>query len=112
MLPSSLREWLPAGHLAYFISEVVGELELGVFYARYEGDGRRNAPYEPRMMLKVLVYAYATGGFSSRQIAKKLEEDVAFRVLGAENFPSHRTLCDFRRSTYRTFGRFLFKWCR
>ena len=94
---------MPAGHLAYFISEVVEELELGAFYARYEGDGRRNAPYEPRMMLKVLVYAYATGVFSSRQIAKKLEEDVAFRVLGAENFPSHRTRCDFRREHLSDF---------
>ena len=61
------------------------------------GDGRRNAPYAPRMMVKVLLYAYATGVFSSRGIARKLEEDGAFRVLGAGNFPQHRTLCEFRR---------------
>jgi transposase len=72
-------------------------LDLQAFYEAYEGDGRRKAPFEPRMMLKVLVYAYATGVFSSRKIARKLEEDVAFRVLGADNFPQHRTICDFRK---------------
>ena len=73
------------------------------FYAPYEGDGRRNAPYEPRMMLKVLIYAYATGVFSSRGIARKLEEDVAFRVLAAGNFPQHRTVCEFRRRHLEDF---------
>jgi len=97
LLQPSLREWLPEGHLAYFINDVVEELELGRFYEPYEGDGRRKAPFEPRMMLKVLLYAYATGVFSSRKIASKLEEDVAFRVLAAGNFPQHRTLCDFRK---------------
>ena len=81
LLQPSLREWLPAGHLSYFISDVIEELDLGAFYKSYEGDGRRNAPFEPRMMLKVLIYAYPTGVFSSRKIARKLEEDVAFRVL-------------------------------
>ena len=59
--------------------------------------GRRNAPYEPSMMVKVLIYAYATGTFSSRAVARKLEEDVAFRMLAAGNFPQHRTVCEFRR---------------
>src|SRR5699024_8570469 len=67
------------------------------FYAPYEGDGRRKQPYEPSMMLKVLIYAYATGTFSSRKIAAKLEEDVAYRVLAAGNFPQHRTICAFRK---------------
>ena len=97
LLPMSLREWLPQDHLAYFVSEVVEELELSAFYAPYEGDGRRKQPYEPSMMLKVLVYAYVSGVFSSRRIAAKLDEDVAFRVLAAGNFPSHRTICEFRR---------------
>lgn len=97
LLPPSLRDWLPESHLAYFISEVVEELDLAAFYAPYEGDGRRKSPYEPSMMLKTLLYAYTTGVFSSRKIAKKLEEDVAFRVLGANNFPQHRTICDFRK---------------
>jgi transposase len=89
--------------LAYFISDVVEELDLSPFYARYEGDGRRKSPYEPRMMLKVLIYAYATGTFSSRKIARKLEEDVAFRVLAAGNFPRHRTLCEFRKQHLSAF---------
>ena len=97
LLPPSLREWLPQGHLAYFISDVIDMLDLSAFYAPYEGDGRRSAPYEPCMVLKVLIYAYASGVFSSRKIARKLEEDIAFRVLGAGNFPRHRTLCDFRK---------------
>lgn len=103
LLVPSLRDWLPEGHLAYFVGDVVEELDLSVFYEPYEGDGRRKAPYEPRMMLKVLIYAYATGVFSSRKIARKLEEDVAFRVLGAGNFPKHRTICDFRKRHLEDF---------
>ena len=83
LLPSDMREWLAEGHLAHHISDLVDGLDLTAFYAPYEGDGRRNAPYEPRMMVKVLLYAYATGVFSSREIARKLEEDIAFRVLPA-----------------------------
>ncbi len=92
LLPTSLRKWLPEDHLAYFISDAVDTLNLSAFYVRYEGDGRRRAPFEPVMMVKILVYAYATGVFSSRKMAQKLTEDVAFRVLGANNFPAHRTL--------------------
>ena len=97
LLPADMREWLAEGHLAHHVSDLVDGLDLTAFYAPYEGDGRRNTPYEPRMMVKVLLYAYATGVFSSRGVARKLEEDIAFRVLGAGNFPQHRTLCEFRR---------------
>ena len=97
LLAPDMRDWLPEGHFAHHVSDLVDGLDLTAFYAPYEGDGRRNAPYEPRMMVKVLLYGYATGVFSSRAMARKLEEDVAFRVLGAGNFPSHRTLCEFRR---------------
>ena len=83
--------------MAHHVSDLVDGVDLTAFYAPYAGDGRRNAPDAPRMMVKVLLYAYATGVFSSRGIARKLEEDVAFRVLGAGNFPQHRTLCEFRR---------------
>ena len=72
-------------------------VDLSAFCAPYRGDGRRNSPYDPRMMVKVLIYAYATGTFSSRKMAKRLEEDVAFRMLAAGNFPKHRTLCEFRK---------------
>lgn len=96
LLPPSPRDWLAEDHLAYFIADTVEALDLSAFYERYEGDGRRNQPFDPRMMIKVLLYGYATGCRSSRKLARKLEEDVAFRVLAAGNFPAHRTICDFR----------------
>jgi transposase len=96
LLPPSPSEWLPENHLVYFVSEIIDRLALGKFYARYEGDGRRNQPYDPALLVKVLVYGYATGVFSSRKLARRLYEDMAFRFLGAGNFPSHRTICEFR----------------
>jgi transposase len=96
LLPCALQEWLPQGHLAYFISDTIDSLNLSAFHARYAGGGSRNQPFHPAMMVKVLVYAYATGVFSSRKIASKLQEDIAFRVLAADNFPAHRTIRDFR----------------
>ena len=96
LLPSALQDWLPQGHLAYFISDTVDSLDLSDFHARYAAGGPRNQPFHPVMIVKVLVYAYATGTFSSRKIARKLFEDVAFRVLAADNFPAHRTIRDFR----------------
>jgi transposase len=91
-----MREWLLEGHLAYFINDTVDSLNLQAFHARYAAGGPRNQPFHPAMMVKVLIYGYATGVFSSRKIARKLHEDVAFRVLAAGNFPAHRTLSDFR----------------
>ena len=96
LLPEAIQDWLPEGHLAHFISDTVDTLDLGAFHARYDKDGPRNQPFHPAMMVKVLVYGYATGVFSSRKIARKLHEDVAFRVLAAGNFPAHRTIRDFR----------------
>jgi transposase len=103
LFPPSPRDWLPEGHLAFFVADTVAALDLSALYAPYEGDGRRNQPFDPQMMATVLVYAYATGTFSSRKIARKLQEDVAFRVLGAGNFPAHRTVADFRRLHLQTF---------
>jgi transposase len=96
LLPEALQEWLPEGHLAHFVSDAVDGLDLSAFHARYQKEGPRNQPFHPAMMVKVLVYGYATGVFSSRKIARKLHEDVAFRVLAASNFPAHRTIRDFR----------------
>ena len=96
LLPASPRDWLSEDHLAYFVSDAVDSFDLRAFYVRYEGDGRRNRPFDPQMMIKVILYGYATGCTSSRKLARKLQEDVAFRVLAAENFPAHRTICDFR----------------
>ena len=97
LLPANRREWVPEGHLAHQVNDLVDSLDLSAFYASYEGDDRHNAPYDPSMMVKVLIYAYATGTFSSRRIARKLEEDIAFRMLAAGNFPQRRTVCEFRR---------------
>jgi transposase len=104
LLPPALEDWLPEGHLAYYISDTVDSLDLSAFHARYAGGGPRNQPFHPAMMAKVMIYAYATGVFSSRKIARKLHEDVAFRVLGAGNFPKHRTICDFRALHLQEFS--------
>jgi len=104
LLPPSPSDWLPEKHLAFFISEVVDEMNLSAFFQRHEeSDPRGNAPFHPAMMLKILIYAYATGTFSSRRIAQKIEEDVAFRVLAAGNFPQHRTVSDFRHEHLQKF---------
>ena len=97
LLPASLKEWLPEAHLASFVSDTVEAPNLRAFHARHEGDGRRRQPFDPSMWVKVLVYAYASGVFSSRKVAGRLEEDVAFRVLGSGNFPAHRTIREFRQ---------------
>jgi transposase len=103
LFPPCPRDWLPEGHLAFFIADTVAALNLQAFYAAYEGDGRRNQPFDPQMMVTVLLYAYATGTFSSRRIARKLEEDVAYRVLAAGNFPAHRTIAEFRQQYLTAF---------
>jgi len=97
LLPPSLREWLPDGHLAYFVSDVVDELDLSAIESVYEEDDRGQPPYHPRMMTKILLYGYCVGVFSSRKIQKRLVEDVAFRVLAAGNQPDFRTISDFRK---------------
>ena len=104
LLPASLQDWLPKGHLAYFIGDTVDALDLQAFYARYAGGGARNQPFHPAMMVKVLVYGYATGVFSSRKIERRLHDDLAFRMLGAGNFPKHRTIRDFRALHLKELG--------
>jgi len=94
-MPSSLQEWLPKDHLAYFISDVVEHLDLSAIMRRYEEE-KGYPPYHPVMMVKVLLYAYCIGVPSSRKIEKRLEEDIAFRVLAANNTPDFRTISDFR----------------
>ena len=105
MMPPDLRDWLPGGHLAFQISDLVDSMDLAAFYAPYEGDGRRNRPYEPAMMVKVLLYGYSVGVISSRKIAERLREDVAFRFLAAsDRLPAHRTICEFRRRHLKDFA--------
>lgn len=97
LLPPSMRDWLPEDHLAWFVIDVVDELELTGFYGSYRADGRGGAVYDPAMMLAVLLYAYCTGERSSRRIERRLVEDVAYRVLAANQAPDHATLARFRR---------------
>ena len=104
LFPPSLRDWLPENHLAYFISDTLDQLDLSALHQPYQGDGRRNQPYHPTMLVKVLVYAYATGVFSSRKIASKLIDDVALRLLAAGNQPDFRTINRFRQQHLETFG--------
>ncbi len=97
LLPPSLRDWLPDNHLVYCVSDVVDQLDLSAIESVYEEEDRGLPPYHPRMMTKILVYGYCVGVFSSRRIQKRLEEDVAFRVLAAGNQPDFRTISDFRK---------------
>jgi transposase len=98
LLPPSLRDWLPADHLVYFVSDVVDALDLSEITSVYEKEDRGYPPYHPVMMTKVLVYAYCVGIFSSRRIQRRLAEDVGFRVLAAGNEPDFRTIADFRKT--------------
>jgi transposase len=98
LLPPSLRQWLPENHLAYCVSDVVDQLDLSAVESVYEQEDRGQPPYHPRMMVKILVYSYCVGVFSSRRMEKRLVEDVAFRVLAAGNEPDFRTLADFRKN--------------
>lgn len=96
MLPASSSEWLADGHLAYSLGKRVESLDLSAFHARNAKGGPRNQPFHPAMMVNVLLYGYATGVFSSRKLAPRLHDHVAFRVLAAGSFPARRTLSDFR----------------
>jgi transposase len=98
LLPPSLREWLPEDHLAFFVSDLIEQLDLSAITKVYEDEDRGYPPYHPVMMTKVLVYAYCVGVFSSRRIQRRLLEDVAFRVLAAGNAPDFRTIADFRKT--------------
>jgi transposase len=97
LLPPSPRDWLPEDHLAYFVSDVVDAVDLRPILAAYRGVRRGTVPYHPRMLVKVLLYAYAVGIPASRQIARELEEDIGFRVLAANQRPDFRTISDFRK---------------
>ncbi len=98
LMPPSLADWLSADHLAWFVLDVVDELDLSGLYRLLRQDGRGGASSDPQMMLAVLVYAYCVGERSSRRIERRLSEDVAFRVVAANQQPDHATLARFRRN--------------
>jgi len=103
LLPVSPREWLPEGHLALFIADVLEQMDLRTVLNTYPG-GRGPQAYHPRMLLAVLIHGYCTGVYSSRRLAKHCETDIAFRVLSAGQLPDFRTLSDFRHRHLRAFG--------
>ena len=96
LLPPSLREWLAEEHLAWFVLDAVGEFDLAAFYASYRDDGWGRAAHDPAMMVALLVYAYAIGERSSRGIERRCRDDVAFRVITANQVPDHATIARFR----------------
>ena len=98
LLPPALRDWLPEGHLALFLSDVVDELDLSPIFSTYEeGDGRGQPPFHPAMMVKLLLYAYCMGKPSSRKIERATYEEIPYRVLAANQHPDHDSLAEFRK---------------
>lgn len=105
LLPPALRDWLPEGHLALFISDVVDTLDLGLIFDVYEqGDGRGQPPYHPAMMVKLLIYGYCMGKPSSRKIERASYEDVGYRVLAVEQHPDHDSIAEFRKRHLKALG--------
>jgi len=97
LLPPDLRDWLPQDHLAWFVLAAVEEMDLGGFYAAYRVDGHGRPAHEPGVMVALLVYAYARGQRSSRRIERACIEDVAYRVIAANQVPDHTTIARFRQ---------------
>lgn len=97
LMPPSLQEWLPEGHLAYFVCDIVDEMDLSEIYKDYDVSNSGQPAYEPSMMVKLLLYAYCVGVPSSRKIEKKTYEDIGFRVLTADQHPDHDTIAEFRK---------------
>jgi len=98
LFPPSLHDWLPEGHLARFLLDVVSALDLSAIYKSYqEKDGRGQAAYAPEMMVRLLLYGYARGVYSSRKIQTRTFEDVAFRYLSGDQHPDHATIAEFRK---------------
>jgi transposase/IS5 family transposase len=105
LLPPSPRDWLPKGHLAWFIQDAVAELDIAKLVDVYRVSGKGELPYPPRVMLQLLIYAYCTGTFSSRKIAAQVEDSISFRVLAEGHVPSYRTICRFRETHLDVFNR-------
>lgn len=97
LLPPCILDWLPEGHLARFLMDMVEQLDLSAIYNTYGGNGRGQPPYDPEMMVCLLLYAYCIGVPSSRKIEKRTHEDIAFRVIAANRHPDHDSICEFRK---------------
>jgi transposase len=97
LMPPSLRDWVPEDHLVWTILGAVEEMDLSDFYADYRADGHGRPAYDPKMMVALLLYAYAKGNRSSRGVERECQEDVAYRVICANHVPDHSTIAEFRR---------------
>jgi transposase len=104
LMPPSLRDWVPDGHLVWTVLDAVAELDLSAVYASYRDDGRGRPAYEPSMMVALLLYAYARGNRSSRGIERACVEDVAYRVVTGNLAPDHSTIAEFRCRHERALG--------
>src|SRR3954471_803370 len=104
LMPPSLRDWVPDGHLVWTVLDAVAELELSAVYASYRDDGRGRPAYEPAMMVALLLYAYARGNRSSRGIERACVEDVAYRLVPGNLAPDHSTIAEFRCRHERPLG--------
>src|ERR671927_335588 len=104
LLPPDVREWLPEDHLAWFVIDAVGVMNLERFYAAYREDGRGRAAYEPAAMAALLLYCWARGVRSSRAIERACVEDVACRVIAAQQRPDHATIARFVERHERALG--------
>jgi transposase len=107
LLPPDLRDWLPADHLAWFVLDVVDQLDLQPFYRAHRDDGHGHPANHPKLLLGVLLYAYAIGVRSSRQIERRCTEDLAFRVLAGNQAPDHVTIARFRVRHQQALAGFL-----
>jgi transposase len=104
LLPPSLRDWLPQDHLAWFVLDAVEAMDLTAFFAAYRVDGRGRAAHDPAMMVALLLYVYAIGERSSRRIERRCLEDVATRVICANQAPDHCTIARFRQRHETALG--------
>jgi transposase len=107
LLPPDLRDWLPPDHLAWFVLDVVDQLDLEPFLRGYRADGHGHPAYDPKTLLGVLLYAYAIGVRSSRQIQRRCTEDLAFRALAGNQAPDHVTIARFRVRHQQALAGFL-----
>jgi transposase len=97
LMPPSVRDWLPDGHLAWFVLDAVERLDISPVVERYRSDGNGRPAHHPRMMVALLLYAYSVGELSSRRIERRCVEDVPFRVIAANQVPDHTTIARFRQ---------------
>jgi transposase len=95
LMPPDVREWLPDNHLAWFVIDAVAVMDLEAFYGAYRADGHGRPAYEPSMMVALLLYGWSRGVRSSRAIEHACIEDVAFRVIAAQQRPDHATIARF-----------------